>query len=186
MVRKFNWSSIEESNGGGDFTPLPAGPYVMTIVDMVDEPSREYVNLVFDVAEGEHKGYYSDDWGKEHPYAHTRKVSYKENVSNQLKGILNKIQRANPGFDAFAAWDADRLDMFRNRLVGINLQEEEVERNGEIKTRWFAFCDIVDVDRVRRGEVKPRPKRELKGKSNGGAVKKSAADVYDGDIPWEK
>ena len=28
MVRKFNWNSIEESNGGGDFTPLPAGPYV--------------------------------------------------------------------------------------------------------------------------------------------------------------
>lgn len=183
-MRSFNWNSIEESNGGGDFTPLPAGPYVAVIIDMVDEPKREYVNLVYDIAEGEHKGYYSDDWGKAHPYAHTRKVSYKETVSGQLKGILNRIQRANPGFDPFAAWDAGRLDMFKNRLVGINLQEEEYENNGEVKTRWFAFCDIVDVDKVRNGSVKPRPKKTLGGKS-ATASSNAANDADDFDIPFD-
>ena len=128
MRTNIPWATTEASMDGG-FEKLPAGPYIAKIVDMVDNDSKQYVELVFDIAEGEHANFYGDKWGKEHPFAHHIFLSYKDTALGMLKGRLQAIQESNPGFDPFAAWDADRLDMFNGRILGINLQEEEYERN---------------------------------------------------------
>ena len=184
MVRKLNWDSIQASGDGG-FEALPAGPYVAKIVDMVDKEDREYVEVVYDIAEGPKAGYYSDDWGKQHPYAHHFFMSYKQTALGMLKGRLEAIQKSNPGFDPFAAWDAGRLDIFHNRLVGINLQEEEYEkRDGGISTR-LNVCQVVDAQMVRDGKVKAREKKTMGGKMTTSATTSSniskAADV---DVPF--
>lgn len=161
-MRSLNWQNITASVDG-DYSALPAGPYVARIVNMVDNEKKEYVELVWDIAEGEHKGRYSDEWGKSHPYAHHLFLSYKEAALGMLKGRLEAIEQSNPGFSPFAAWDAGRLDMFRGRLLGINLQEEEYEkRDGSIGTR-LNVCQVVPVDKVRNGEVKVRDKKTLNG-----------------------
>lgn len=185
-MRSLNWNSIQSSSDGG-FTPLPAGPYVARITSMEDNPAREYVEVVYDIAEGEHAGYYSDDWGKAHPYAHHFFMSYKETALGMLKGRLEAIAASNPGFDPFAAWDAGRTDMFTNRLVGINIQEEEYERDGEVKTR-LNVCQVVDAQRVRDGLVKPRAKKSI----GGGGRKPSTSgptltqdQMYKGEIPFD-
>lgn len=183
-MRSFNWNSIQSSSDGG-FTPLPAGPYVARLVELTDNPTKEYVEAVFDIAEGEHAGYYSDDWGKAHPYAHHFFMSYKETALGMLKGRLEAIAKSNPGFDPFAAWDAGRLDIFANRLVGINLQEEEYKRNdGETGTR-LNVCQVVDAQLVRDGKVKPRAKKSLSGGDSRPTTTKSDFVPYDGPIPFD-
>lgn len=188
-MRSVNWNNITASGDGG-FTPLPAGPYVARIVNMLDYESREYVEVVFDIAEGEHAGYYSDDWGKSHPYAHHFFMSYKDSALGMLKGRLEAIAKSNPGFDPFAAWDAGRLDIFANRLVGVNLQEEEYERNdGETGTR-LNVCQVVDAQMVRDGKVKPREKKALGGGRVGGgkvvtASPAFAANAMSANIPFD-
>lgn len=181
-MRSLNWSTIKSSSDGG-FTPLPAGPYVAKVVSMTDNAAREYVEVVYDIAEGEHAGYYSDDWGVSHPYAHHFFLSYKDSALGMLKGRLEAIAASNPGFDPFAAWDAGRLDIFTGRLVGINVQEEEYERNGEVKTR-LNVCQIVDAQRVRDGKVKAREKKTLGGRPAAPASKASIP-YYDGEIPFD-
>ena len=184
-MRSVNWNNVTASSDGG-FTPLPAGPYVARITSAEDKPAKEYVEVVFDIAEGEHAGYYGDDWGKSHPYAHQLKLSYKETAQGPLKGRLEAIAASNPGFDPFAAWDADRLDMFTNRLVGVNVQYEEYERQGQVRERIFAFSPIVPAQSVRDGKVQPRETRRLNGgvgKVGGGRVVTSQP-VDDIDIPF--
>lgn len=181
-MRSFNWDSIEASNDGA-FTPLPAGGYVAKILDMVDNEQKEYVELIYDIAEGEHAGYYSDDFGQSHPYTHHLFLSYRtEGALRMTKGRLVRIQESNPGFDPFAAFNAGRFDMFRNRLVGINLQEEEYEgRDGDVKTR-LNVCQVVNAQDVRDGKVKPRPKKELDGKpTNASSTDDSADDI---EVPF--
>jgi len=179
-MKSLNWNSIKSTSDSG-FTPLPAGPYVARITGMTDNPAKEYVEVVYDIAEGEHAGYYSDEWGKSHPYAHHFFLSYKESALGMLKGRLEAIQASNPGFDPFAAWDAGRVDIFTGRLVGINLQEEEYERSdGDVGTR-MNVCQIVDAQRVRDGLVKPRDKKLLGGRPK----PKTAAPVWDGEIPFD-
>ena len=185
MVRQLNWSAIQATSDGG-FEALPAGPYVVKIVEMNDKEDREYVEVVFDIAEGPKAGYYSDDWGKAHSYTHHFFMSYKETAQGMLKGRLESIQKSNPGFDPFAAWDANRLDMFKNRLVGVNLQEEEYEnRDGEVRTR-LNVCQVVDAQLVRDGKVKVRDKKKLDGTTQSSAAKPSAsaAGMSEEDVPF--
>lgn len=179
-MRKLNWDNIQSSNEGG-FKKLEAGPYVARITDMEDNPQREYVEVVFDIAEGKDAGYYSDDWGRNHPYAHHFFMSYKESALGMLKGRLEAIGSSNTGFDPFAAWDAGRTDMFVGKLVGINLQEEEYETNdGEVRTR-LNVCQVVDAQRVRDGMVKAREPKKLAKTSS--TIK--TTDVYSGEIPFD-
>ena len=172
-MRKLNWNNIQ-ATADGEYSSLPAGPYVARIVDMVDNEQKEYVELVWDIAEGEHAGRYSDEWGQQHPYAHHLFLSYKETALGMLKGRLESIEKSNPGFDPFAAWDAGRLDMFKGRLLGINLQEEEyLTRDDQVRTR-LNVCQVVPADDVRQGRVTVREKKNLEGKT-GGAPFKTAA-----------
>lgn len=182
-MRNINWTSVQASTDGA-FEKLPAGPYVVSIVSMEDYPMREYVELVYDIAEGEHRGYYSDDWGKSHPYAHHIFLSYKDRALGMLKGRLEAIQKSNPGFDPFAAWDAGNLALFNGKLLGVNLQEEEYKRNdGDIATR-LNVCQVVPADKVRAGEVKARDVKRLEGATAQPAQTASVPGVFDGHIPF--
>lgn len=183
-MRKVNWASVTASSDDG-FEKLPAGPYVAVITDATDNEDKQYVEIVYDIAEGEHKGYYSDDWGKSHPYAHRIFMSYRDTALGMLKGRLEAIQASNPGFDAFAAWDAGRLDMLRGRLVGINLQEEEYERtDGDTGVR-LNVVQVVDAQRVRDGLVKTRERKTLDAKkAHVPTTQAEKAAFNDVDIPF--
>lgn len=183
-MRSLNWNNIQASSDDGGFVSLPAGPYVARIIDATDNPDREYVEVVWDVAEGEHIAHYDDAWGQAHPYAHHFFMSYKERALGMLKGRLEAIAASNPGFDPFAAWDAGRLDMFKGRLVGINLQEEEYERDGEVKVR-MNVCQIVNAQRVRDGEIKARARKTLDGKPAPKSAKTAPAPEWNGEIPFD-
>lgn len=182
-MRAFNWNSIQSTND--TFTPLPAGPYVAKVTDAIDNPEKEYVEVIYDIAEGQHAGYYSDEWGKSHPYAHHFYMSYKETALGMLKGRLDAFAASNAGFDPFAAWDGGRLDMFRGRIVGINLQEEEYERDGEVRVR-LNVCGVMDVQRVRDGKVKPKPRKTLGGSASTKPAAQQAPALNDSDLPWMK
>lgn len=183
-MRSVNWNNINATSDSG-FTPLPAGPYVARLVNLTDNEQREYVEVVFDIAEGEHANYYSDEWGKAHPYAHHFFMSYKDSALGILKGRLKAIADSNPGFDPEAAWNADRLDMFVGRLVGINLQEEEYERNdGDTGTR-LNVCQVVDAQLVRDGKVKAREKKSLNKSGSTGRVGGGQTVGYSGPIPFD-
>lgn len=174
-MRHVNWGNVSASSDG-DFKRLEFGPYVAKVVTMTDKPEKEYVELVYDIAEGPRAGFYSDDWGLQHPYAHHVFLSYKDKALGMLKGRLEAIQSSNPGFDPFAAWDAGRLDMFAGRVFGINLQEEEYERSdGEIGTR-LNVCQVVPAQDVRDGKVRARPKKTLDGKAPKAATPKAGAE----------
>lgn len=183
-MRSLNWKNIQASSDDGGFSSLPAGPYVARIIDATDNPDREYVEVIWDIAEGEHTAHYDDAWGQAHPYAHHFFMSYKERALGMLKGRLEAIAASNPGFDPFAAWDAGRLDMFRGRLVGINLQEEEYERDGEVKVR-MNVCQIVNAQRVRDGEIKARARKTLDGKPAQKSTKPAPAPEWNGEIPFD-
>lgn len=175
-MRHVNWGDVTAS-GDGDFKRLEPGPYVAKVVTMEDKPEKEYVELIFDIAEGPKAGYYSDKRGKEHPNAHRIFLSYKDTALGMLKGRLEAIQSSNPGFDPFAAWDAGRLDMFYGRLLGINLQEEEYRRNdGNVGTS-LSVCQVVPAQDVRDGKIKVRAPKKLDGTQ--AAPKPSTAAVVE-------
>lgn len=177
MRTNIDFEQVEESK---QLQGIEPGPYVCRILRATDNAEKEYVEVIWDIAEGPEKDRYSDQWGEEHPYAHHFYMSYKDKSLGMLKMILNAITASNPGFDAMSAWNAGRIEMFSGRLVGLNLREEEYEYNGEVKTRisvggWAAVQD------VRAGVVKPMGCKKLQNSNNAQQSSNSSAHVIELD-----
>ena len=209
-MRNIDWLNIEAS-GEGSFDRLEPGAYVGTITAMTDEESKQYVRMLFDIAEGKHKGFFADDFYKDKPWAHQMILSYRDKALPMLKGRMETINRCNPGFDAMAAFDAN-LSLFVGKRVGLVMREEEYfDKKTETfkmgSARCFRLGSIEDVASGKYANVKPKTlsaeerKAELKrlGYSEYDAVKilmaqageqvaeaaaKTSAEVYD-DIPFD-
>lgn len=167
MVKKLDLTDVKPSTGDGGFTPLPEGAYVLEVVAVVDNEEREYLEFTFDVAEGEFTGYYSDEWGATHPYAHQVKVSYKETAKGMLKARLNALTASNPGFDAEAVFNAAAdtpalLGMFQGRRFGASVLTEYEDWQGrELDRPRLDWSNAVwcGADEVRSGTARA-PRRD--------------------------
>lgn len=211
-MRNVKWSSVE-AVAEGEFKKLEPGAYVASIVKVVDVPEKEYVQVLYDIAEGPHKGFFSDAFYADKAWAHSIVMSYKDTALGMLKGRMETIQKCNQGFDPFAAWDAGRLDMFAGRRVGIVLRQEEYwdKKTEEFKlgsAKCYRLCTIDDVASGKLSNPEPKMlddagKREALKRAgyfdsnideimrNQGVKSQAAApanvqsrDAYDDDIPF--
>ena len=165
---KINREEYEKATAfsGDDFPRMPAGGYVARIqavrvngkdgngnlVDYIND--KQYVKLIYDIAEGEFAGRYSEDYwaSEERDYGHCIYLSWKN--MNALKGNIASLDESNPGFDAMAALEADKWELFIGKLVGIVLGEEEyVGNNGEVKTR-FKLPSLRSAQAIREGRFR--------------------------------
>ena len=157
-MKIMNWEFIDESNDKGR---LPADGYVIVITEANDNPNREYIELVYDIAEGPWKAHYADDFGRNNPWAHHFFRSYKETAQQMFKTFLKRLEESNDGF-TIAAWQkkSDEKE-FVGLELGVIFQEEEYEANdGNIKTR-LNVAKVVSADTIRRRDFKPYDKKTL-------------------------
>lgn len=178
-MKVLNWESVEEST---PFSKLPAGGYVIKIVDVEDMADKEYLNVIYDIKEGEFSGFYSDDFGKLNPWAHRFVRSYKDSAAGMFKQFLARLEDSNRDFN-IAAWQrrSDERDLIGLEL-GIVLQNEQYTNNqGEDKER-LNVVGVYAAQDIRNGDYKlpePKDKRTQVGTSAPAA----AADPYD-DVPF--
>ena len=155
-MRIMNWTSVEEST---PFEKLPAGAYVITITDVEDVPDREYLNIVFDIKEGEFAGFYSDDFARKNPWAHRFVRSYKESAQGMFKAFLSRLEESNRSFTV-EKWQQGCLEADLLGLeLGIVLQTEYYTNDhGEDKERLTCVGVYASQD-IRNGGYKmPAPK----------------------------
>ena len=131
------YKDVEAATMGG-FRKLPAGGYICEIKAVEDVPDKEYLKVIYDIATGGFKGFYSDDWGKEHPFAHQMFWSYKEKNRKYFKANMAAVDKSNLT-DFNKALEASR-DFNEQQLVGLKIGlvigYEEYETNrGEIRER---------------------------------------------------
>ena len=177
------YDQAEAIEAGSGSRKLPAGGYVATITavrtewenysgDLCLAEEKEYVKLIFDIAEGEYKGIFEGD--EEHTnrdWKHWACLSWK-NVNNNkdrmgmLKGVLTAFTNSNAGFDATAAFSADKWDLFVGKQVGLVIGEEEYEnREGEIVTKT-SLPNFRSVQSIRLGKFKVPPLKKLNKDTN--------------------
>lgn len=179
-MKVLNWESVEES---APFSKLPAGGYVIKIVDVEDMPAKEYLNVIYDIKEGEFSGFYSDDFGRLNPWAHRFVRSYKESAAGMFKQFLARLEDSNRDF-SIAAWQrrSDERDLIGLEL-GIVLQNEQYTNNqGEDRER-LNVVGVYAAQDIRNGDYKlPEPK-DKRTQVAGGAADTVPVDVYD-DLPF--
>ena len=175
---KNNWVAVEEST----FSKLPAGAYVVRITDVEDMPEREYLNIVYDIAEGQHAGFFSDDFGQRNPWAHRFVRSYKQSAQGMFRAFLSRLEESNATF-AISSWQgrSDERD-FIGLYLGIVLQTEYYTNNkGEDRER-LEVVGVYNVRDIRNGDYKMPEPRDNRTSAIRGAG--SQTDPLPYDIPF--
>lgn len=175
-----NWTMVEPASEGG--SKLPAGGYVVTITGVEDVPSKDYMWIEYDIAEGEYAGHYSDEYAKAHPYVHRFSRSYKQTAERFFRAFLDALEVSNRGKFDVAKWQqkSDEAE-FIGLQVGIVLQDElYTNKYGDDKER-LNVAKIMAAQDIRNGNFTVPPAKD--SREGGGASAPASASAYD-DIPF--
>lgn len=204
MPKIDNKAYQEATVSNGEYSRMGAGGYIVRVqavrtrgidqrigsVDYIND--KQYVKLIYDIAEGEHAGRFSDEYfaDESKDYAHCFYLSWKN--LGAFKGAIQALDESNnPGFDAKAAFDADQWGLFIGKMFGIVVGEEEyIGNDGGVKTR-LTLPRIKSVQDIRDGKYRVPALKKLDGAaaqsstnySGGGQSEQVPADLYD-DIPF--
>ena len=169
------WTEVAAA---GSSSMLPAGGYVAKITAVEDVESKEYLRFTYDIAEGEHKGFFETD---DRVYTHQFVRSYTDKSAGFMKRFLECVEGSNTDF-RIQGWGNDPEDLV-GKLVGIIVQREDyTNKNGEDRARMNVegFATVGDIRNGRFVMPEPkdtREKREETAAADGGSV-------YDADIPF--
>lgn len=173
---------------------LPAGGYVLKIEDVQYQEDKwgDVIKLSFDIAEGEHKNYYSEQYrsqtGEDKKWKGTYRLRVpKDDGSEQDKwtkkrfntAIVN-FEESNPGFH----WDWNELSL-KGRFIGAVFNNKEYEFEG--RHGFFTNCyNLVSVEKIRSGKFEIPPDTLLKKDGQKGSDGNDFVPVADGmdDLPF--
>ena len=189
-MKKFE--SYEKVEAYQDVEKLPPGGYIIGILGATEKTESwgDILEIAFDISEGEHKNYYSNQY-KNNTQSEDKKFKgiYRMNVpkedgteqdtwtARRFKTDMMAIEASNPGFH----WDWDEKKLI-GKAVGAIFFEKEYDFQG--KQGFFATPhSFKDVESIRSGKFKvPKPKL-LKDKPGLGSNFEDL-DIKDGDLPF--
>ena len=175
---------------------LPAGGYVLKVLDVKEESYDwgDVIILRFDIAEGEHKGFFDKQYKAMQDEYKKWKGTYRINVPVQ-KGTseddVNEYKRslgffksqieafnksnANTNIDCSKEWNTSVL---KNKLVGAVFGNKEWEMNG--RSGWFTNCDhLIPAEDIRNDNFTIPKDKPLGNKSKSSS--EPAESTIDGD-----
>lgn len=182
MKRIENYETVQASSG--EFARPTAGGYICKIMDVEDVPMNEqgkgdYLRIEYDIADGEFKNYYKeqfDKWGGNWNASFIR--SYKEKALGMFKHFTNCIEASNPGYE----WEWDEKSL-TGGFIGLVLGEEEYKNsNGDIRIK-LVVNQIKTVEEIKNGDFKVPALKKLSPEQPSGNID-GFMPVNDEDLPF--
>ena len=144
-MKKIDFTQVEESTGS--FPRLVTGGYIVRITGVEDVSDKEYLSIVYDIASGDFKDFFSEEFYNGKEYLHRIIRSYKETALGMFKNFYRRVEDSNQGF----VFDCDESKLV-GKYVGIVLSEEEYYSNtGDLKTRLYV-SDIRSTRQIQDGD----------------------------------
>lgn len=167
-MQKFDFEKKKTSIG---IEPLPAGGYVVRIMDakIINYTWGDVLNISFDIAEGEHKDYFSKQYNENTNEDKKWKGNYRLTIpqeSNQyyesqkktFGNVIACLEESNNGY----TWDWDETKL-KGKFIGVLFRNEEWEYNE--KTGWASrACAVTSVNDIRENKFRVPKDKPLKKK----------------------
>lgn len=151
-----DFDKVEET--GNSLPAPPPGGYVCIITGVEDNPEKEYLSIVYDILEGEYKGY-NTKFEERNGFPALRCIrSYKEKARGAFKGFIRTVTESG---DGRLKWDWNEKRLI-GQMCGFVVGEEEYRRSdGSIGVRLNTTWDNKTVQDIREGRFKVPPKKML-------------------------
>lgn len=144
--------------------PLPAGGYVAQIMkaEVITYDWGEVLNIAFDIAEGIHKGYFTERWTSDTREDKKWKGNFRLTVPNpnhqyydsQKRAFGNAIACIEESNGAYV-WDWNETGL-KGKYIGVLFRNKEWEYNGN--RGWTTECCTVTTVEDVRNENYTMPK----------------------------
>jgi len=181
-----NW--IEVSPAGSGTEKLPAGAYVIRIVDVSDHKARNggnYLTFVYDIAEGPHANHYATET---RDYTHSFNRSYTGNAASFFRSFLDALEASNPGKFSIEAWQTTGDEgALRGLTVGALFRDRYyTNTSGKDVGPVLDFVRAMPAKDVRDGNWTVPPVKDDRDGSSAQAEQTSAGagDYYSSDVPF--
>ena len=186
MIRSYNGFKAERT---ATKEILPAGGYVAKIMDasVIKYDWGEVLKIDFDIAEGEYKGFFTNDYRTNTSDNKKWRGNYRINIPNEnnqyfdsqrksFNNLIACLEETNAGYHF--DWDEAKL---KGKGIGVLFRNKEWEYNGS--TGWTTECCAVTTAKdIREGNFKMPKDKPLKAKAaNSGAYSETAFAPVDDD-----
>lgn len=159
-INRFN--DYNETKAYGQAQVLPKGGYVLKIMgaEVCQNHNGQYVKISCDIAEGEFKDFYANDYRAQQSEDKKWRCNYLLNVpkddgteqdgwtKRKFKTVIEAMEESNSGyrFD----WDEKK---FKGKLIGGLFNEREYEANGSVK-KAINLAQLCTVESIRNNTYK--------------------------------
>lgn len=188
MKKIANFDEVQESTS---FKRLEPNAYVCKIMNVTDVPFDEktgkgdYLKVFFDIAEGENKGYFADQFKKDTradkkwPNSGSFIRSYKEKALPMFKGFTNALEKSNKNY----AWDWDESKLKGKTIVLIIGEEAYLNQRGEKKIRNYVDS-VRSIEAYKAGDFTIPALKELSTEKTASTTKSDDfADPFGDNTP---
>lgn len=191
-MRPFNGYKPQKQGGAREI--LPAGGYVAKILNAEEKRYTwgDVLLISFDIAEGEHTGFFSKDYQENSNEDKKWRGTYRLPIpkddgserdgwtKNTFGGAMWAIEESNSGY----AWNWDEKTL-KGKTVGVLFRNKEWEMNGN--TGWTTeCCKLESADDIRNGKFRMPKDKPLKNKQSNASDFVPNVEVDDGEkLPWE-
>lgn len=184
-----NWSEVHATENRRKIVP---GGYVVKILkaETIVYPSGwNGLVMELDIAEGDYKDFYKDDFKAQTGEYKKWKGIYRQGIpaedcsaddmtARNFKGMITAIEHSNSGYTW--AWDEKSLE---GKIVGCLFRSEEYDYNGFHGWKTVPMM-FVSADRIREGKYEVPAPKPLKAKPEPLGTPKGFDAVSDEDIPF--
>lgn len=166
---------FDSINEAGELKVLPAGAYICKIIEVIDVADKEYLDVYFDIADGEFKGYFNVLFQNTQKNYGRITRSYKANALPFFKAFTTAIEKSNKDYK----WDWNEKGLSGKYCVVV-FRDEEYMVDGELKVRAKPD-EVRSTQALKDGSIKIKPLKKLEPE----AVQESAPVTFDDDdLPW--
>ena len=155
-IKRFN--DYNETQAYTDFQQLPKDGYVLRIMgaEVCENSKGEYIKISCDIAEGEYKDFYANEYRNQQQEDKKWHCNYLLNVPNddgseqdgwtkrRFKTVIAALEDSNPGYHF--DWDEKK---FKGKLVGGLFNEREYEANDRTVKRTTNLAQMCAVEKIR-------------------------------------
>lgn len=183
-----NWDAIEERQDGSFQNPPPGG-YVVQIVSVKDDETKECLKLDWDYTAPPWTGFNEQTFRRAGFWPTVLFRSYKESAMGFFKAFKTAVENSNPGY----VFDWRNPLGLQGKYIGVVLGEEMyINKRGENKTRLYVD-QVRSVQSIRDGDFKVPEIKDKTNNSTGSSSRQDSAPAAsnpfqelddDGPLPW--
>lgn len=180
-IKRFN--DYDKTQSYSDYQQLPKGGYVLKIMgaEVCENSKGQYVKISCDVAEGEYKDFYANEYRNQQSEDKKWHCNYLLNVplddgteqdgwtKRRFKTVIEALEESNSGYHF--DWDEKK---FKGKLIGGLFNEREYEKDGNVR-RATNLAQLCTVEKIRSGNYKIPADKLL---NSNGSTSAAASDGF--------